>query len=121
MKKGDFDAVGGAAGLGAAVHKGGGTDRAGAVHDPTSDGRTAVQQVVAQVVNATNQQLSGVPPVLADARTLQTRRSSAAYCAEHPRPCWASSPRSLVAQREVILKRISATPLSARLSSAATY
>jgi ABC-2 type transport system permease protein len=75
---------------------------------------------VGQIVNATNQQISGVPPALAvDVRTIQTQTiSSAAYfvpsilaMALMQLGIFASIP--LVAQREkLILKRVSATPLS---------
>lgn len=125
MKKGDFDAVVVVpAGLGAALQPGvpAGAPIALALYtDPSRQtAATAVAQVVAQVVNATNQQMSGVPPVLAvDGRTLQTQTiSSAAYfvpsilaMALMQLGIFASIP--LVVQREkLILKRISATPLS---------
>ncbi|MDQ3937374.1 MAG: ABC transporter permease, partial [Chloroflexota bacterium] len=79
-----------------------------------------VQQIVSQVVSGANQAISGVPPALAvEARPLQTQNiTAAAYfvpsilaMALMQLGVFASIP--LVAQREkLILKRLSATPLS---------
>jgi ABC-2 type transport system permease protein len=79
-----------------------------------------VQQIVSQVVSGLNQSLSGVPPALAvEQRPLQTQNiSAAAYfvpsilaMALMQLGVFASIP--LVVQREkLILKRLSATPLS---------
>jgi ABC-2 type transport system permease protein len=89
--------------------------------DPSrSTAAQTLNQVVEQVVGAVNQRLSGVPPALAvETRPLQTQNiSAAAYfvpsilaMALMQLGLFASIP--LVAQREkLILKRLSATPLS---------
>jgi ABC-2 type transport system permease protein len=89
--------------------------------DPSRSTATqTLNQIVEQVVGAVNQRLSGVPPALAvETRALQTQNiSTAAYfvpsilaMALMQLGLFASIP--LVAQREkLILKRLSATPLS---------
>jgi ABC-2 type transport system permease protein len=125
MRAGDFDAVVVVpAGVGAALQPGGtaGGPVALAIYtDPSRQtATTALQEVVSQVVSATNQRLSGAPPALTvDERTLQTESiSQAAYfvpsilaMALMQLGIFASIP--LVVQREkLILKRVSATPLS---------
>jgi ABC-2 type transport system permease protein len=125
MQKGDFDAVVVVpAGVGNALAPGGSAGGAAALAlytDPSrSTATSALQEVVGQVVSATNQRISGVPPALTiDAKTIQTQAiSQAAYfvpsilaMALMQLGIFASIP--LVAQREkLILKRISASPLS---------
>jgi ABC-2 type transport system permease protein len=125
MRKGDFDGVIVVPqGLGAALQPGGSTNGPVALALYTDPSRqaatTAVEQAVGQIVGATNQQISGVPPALSvETRTIQTQViSSAAYfvpsilaMALMQLGIFASIP--LVAQREkLILKRVSATPLS---------
>jgi len=125
MRAGDFDAVVVVpAGTGAALLPGGaaGDPIALAVYtDPSRQtASTAVQQVVAQIVATTNQRIAGVPPALTvETRSLQTQSiSSAAYfvpsilaMALMQLGIFASIP--LVVQREkLILKRLSATPLT---------
>jgi ABC-2 type transport system permease protein len=89
--------------------------------DPSRSTATqTLNQIVEQVVGAVNQRLSGVPPALAvETRALQTQNiTTAAYfvpsilaMALMQLGLFASIP--LVAQREkMILKRLSATPLS---------
>jgi ABC-2 type transport system permease protein len=125
MRSGDFDAVVVVpAGVGEVLKPGGSANAplALAIYtDPSKQTATsALQQVVEQVVSTTNQRLSGVPPALTvETRTLQTQSiSSAAYfvpsilaMALMQLGIFASIP--LVVQREkLILKRLSATPLS---------
>jgi ABC-2 type transport system permease protein len=125
MKAGDFDAVVIVpAGVGNAVTVGGSTNGPAALALYTDPSRqtatTALQEVVSQVVSSTNQRISGVPPALTvDPKTLQTQSiSQAAYfvpsilaMALMQLGIFASIP--LVVQREkLILKRISASPLS---------
>jgi ABC-2 type transport system permease protein len=125
MRAGDFDAVVVVpAGVGEALRPGGSANGPVALAmytDPSKQTATsALQQVVEQVVSTTNQRLSGVPPALTvETRSLQTQSiSSAAYfvpsilaMALMQLGIFASIP--LVVQREkLILKRLSATPLS---------
>jgi ABC-2 type transport system permease protein len=125
MRQGDFDGVVVVpAGVGEAMRPGGSAGGPVALAIYTDPSRqtatTALQQVVAQVVASANQALSGVPPALSvEARSLQTQTiSSAAYfvpsilaMALMQLGIFASIP--LVVQREkLILKRLSATPLS---------
>ncbi|CAN5651050.1 ABC transporter permease [soil metagenome] len=113
------------AGVGEAMRPGGG-GQAQPINlllytDPSRSTATqTLNQIVEQVVGAVNQRLSGVPPALAvETRALQTQNiSTAAYfvpsilaMALMQLGLFASIP--LVAQREkLILKRLSATPLS---------
>jgi ABC-2 type transport system permease protein len=125
MRAGDFGAVIMVpVGVGDALRPGGGA--VGPVSlvmytDPSAQTTTsALQQVVEQVVATTNQRLSGVPPALSvETRALQTQSiSPAAFfvpsilaMALMQLGIFASIP--LVVQREkLILKRLSATPLS---------
>jgi ABC-2 type transport system permease protein len=125
MRAGDFDSVVVVpAGVGEALRPGGSPSGPVALaiySDPSKQTATsALQQVVEQVVSTTNQRLSGVPPALTvETRSLQTQSiSSAAYfvpsilaMALMQLGIFASIP--LVVQREkLILKRLSATPLS---------
>jgi ABC-2 type transport system permease protein len=125
MRAGDVDAVIVVpAGLGNAILPGGAPGQPVQLTLYTDPSRsTATQtlnQVVEQVVGAVNQRLSGVPPALAvETRPLQTQNiSAAAYfvpsilaMALMQLGLFAAIP--LVAQREkLILKRLSATPLS---------
>lgn len=125
MAEGDVDAVIVVpAGLGDVLRPGGSAGnqlRLALYTDPSRPtASTTLDQVVERVVGAVNQRLSGVPPALAvEARPLQTQNiSAAAYfvpsilaMALMQLGLFASIP--LVAQREkLILKRLSATPLS---------
>ncbi len=125
MRQGDVDAVIVVpAGIAEALRPGGGGGAPVSLTlytDPSrSTASTTLDQVVERVVGAVNQRLSGVPPALdVDSRPLQTQNiGAAAYfvpsilaMALMQLGLFASIP--LVAQREkLILKRLSATPLS---------
>jgi ABC-2 type transport system permease protein len=125
MRDGGLDAVVVVpAGLGQALGAGAGSGEPFALALYTDPSRrtasTTVEQIVGQVVGGMNQGLSGVPPLLAvETRPLQTQNiSAAAYfvpsilaMALMQLGVFAAIP--LVAQREkLILKRLSATPLS---------
>lgn len=125
MRRGDVDAVllvpAGLAEAIAQAPAGGGPFSLQLFTDPSRQTTSqTLEQVVGQLVAGANQVLSGTPPVLAvEARSLQTQNLSAAAffvpsilaMALMQLGVFAAIP--LVAQREkLILKRLSATPLS---------